>query len=417
MTQQIINTGTGPDSYTGDTIRNAFTKVNSNFAELYNNAGLTGNISGNTVTANGNITANGYFLGNGSQLTGVRFGNLYADGSSNQAIYGTVDTSSIALVPMNAGIIFNLSNPTVTLSSNVFFRQTSTNAVSITTGSGSIIFQTNTGRLGFGRNFSTNYQNSFSGSVFGNEFYANSNQPTGYQFDTPTGLTGISHAYQNDTNGNISLVRITHDTSIPAKFYDNNTTLLSGNLVVSGGNAAGTFPNAFVQTYSNVNNYSQLIYQNINNGSDATSDLVVTADTGTDSTYYLDMGVAGSGYDNTTPTNSLGTSIYPLDAYIYTQGNSGRSGGNLTIGTTSTNTSIRLLVGGGNMSNVAANITTTGVSISQALTVAGNTIIGHTYIPSTAASAGTAGQIVWDSSYVYICVANNTWKRANISTW
>jgi hypothetical protein len=417
MTQQIINTGTGPDSYTGDTVRNAFTKVNSNFAELYNDAGLTGNISGNTVTATGNITSNGYFLGNGSQLTGVRFGNLYADGTVGQSIYGTVDSNNIVLVPLQSGVIFNLSNPTVALSSNVFFRQTATNAVSITTGSASIAFQTNTGRLGFGRNFSAGYQNAFNGSLYADEFYVNANMPTGYQFNTSTGLTGISHSYQNDVNGNISLVRITHDTSIPAKFYDNNTTLLSGNLVVSSNNAAGTFPNAFVQTYSNVNSYSQLIYQNINSGSDATSDLVVTADTGTDSTYYLDMGLAGSGYDNTTPTNSLGTSIYPLDAYIYTQGNSGRSGGNLTIGTTSTNTAIRLLVGGGNMSNVAANITTTGVSISQALTVAGNTIIGHTYIPSTAASTGTAGQIVWDSNYVYVCVAANTWKRANISTW
>lgn len=38
-------------------------------------------------------------------------------------------------------------------------------------------------------------------------------------------------------------------------------------------------------------------------------------------------------------------------------------------------------------------------------------------IPTTSGSAGTAGQIVWDTNYIYVCVATNTWKRANISTW
>jgi hypothetical protein len=38
-------------------------------------------------------------------------------------------------------------------------------------------------------------------------------------------------------------------------------------------------------------------------------------------------------------------------------------------------------------------------------------------VPSTATSTGTAGTIVYDSSYVYVCVATNTWKRAALSTW
>ena len=38
-------------------------------------------------------------------------------------------------------------------------------------------------------------------------------------------------------------------------------------------------------------------------------------------------------------------------------------------------------------------------------------------VPATAASTGTAGQISYDSSYVYICTATNTWKRAAIATW
>lgn len=37
--------------------------------------------------------------------------------------------------------------------------------------------------------------------------------------------------------------------------------------------------------------------------------------------------------------------------------------------------------------------------------------------PSTASSTGTAGQIAYDSGYIYVCVATNTWKRAALSTW
>jgi hypothetical protein len=37
--------------------------------------------------------------------------------------------------------------------------------------------------------------------------------------------------------------------------------------------------------------------------------------------------------------------------------------------------------------------------------------------PASASAAGNAGDICWDSNYVYICVATNTWKRAALSSW
>jgi len=37
--------------------------------------------------------------------------------------------------------------------------------------------------------------------------------------------------------------------------------------------------------------------------------------------------------------------------------------------------------------------------------------------PATAGAAGTTGDICWDSDYIYVCVATNTWKRTAISTW
>jgi hypothetical protein len=50
--------------------------------------------------------------------------------------------------------------------------------------------------------------------------------------------------------------------------------------------------------------------------------------------------------------------------------------------------------------------------------IAGSTwsIIGSK-TPANATAAGTTGMICWDASYVYVCTATNTWKRAGIATW
>jgi hypothetical protein len=37
--------------------------------------------------------------------------------------------------------------------------------------------------------------------------------------------------------------------------------------------------------------------------------------------------------------------------------------------------------------------------------------------PSSASDTGTAGDVCWDSGYVYVCVATDTWKRAELLTW
>lgn len=37
--------------------------------------------------------------------------------------------------------------------------------------------------------------------------------------------------------------------------------------------------------------------------------------------------------------------------------------------------------------------------------------------PATATATGNAGDIAWDSNYIYVCVATNTWKRTALSSW
>lgn len=37
--------------------------------------------------------------------------------------------------------------------------------------------------------------------------------------------------------------------------------------------------------------------------------------------------------------------------------------------------------------------------------------------PASAAAAGVMGTIVWDTGFIYVCTATNTWKRVAIATW
>jgi hypothetical protein len=78
MTRQIINIGTGPDSYTGDNLRTAFIKVNDNFAQLYaGNVGANTTINvltANTVSTNGNVNAGNLIV----QYQVIASGNISA---------------------------------------------------------------------------------------------------------------------------------------------------------------------------------------------------------------------------------------------------------------------------------------------------------------------------------------------------
>jgi len=59
---------------------------------------------------------------------------------------------------------------------------------------------------------------------------------------------------------------------------------------------------------------------------------------------------------------------------------------------------------------------------SNTLTVANTAAVSNFKItasnpPANASSSGEAGTITWDSNYIYVCVATNTWKRVAIATW
>ena len=102
---------------------------------------------------------------------------------------------------------------------------------------------------------------------------------------------------------------------------------------------------AFESTGS-VNNYLSFDIRNASNGAAASSDVVVTADTGTDTTQYINLGINSSGYTGWTINGAL-------DGYLYT------SDGNLSIGTASAKY-VSFFTGGTAAANERVRITSTG---------------------------------------------------------
>jgi len=169
--------------------------------------------------------------------------------------------------------------------------------------------------------------------------------------------------------------------------------LTAGNISV--GTAGFTvLPNIVAQFTSNVNSYGQVNMQNINSGTDATTEIIATANNGTDTIFFVDMGIAGNTYDNTSPSNSLGTIIYANDAYLYAQGNtSANIGGNLAIGAATAGRSVTIFAGGINRSSNVATFANTGVTVYGNITAA-NIITTGTYGNITNANVIFANTIV-----------------------
>ena len=63
------------------------------------------------------------------------------------------------------------------------------------------------------------------------------------------------------------------------------------------GTEGTTLPNTSFQAFTTGNYYMQANQQNLSSGAEASSDWVATADNGTDTEFYMDMGMASSGYN------------------------------------------------------------------------------------------------------------------------
>lgn len=168
--------------------------------------------------------------------------------------------------------------------------------------------------------------------------------------------------------------------NIDANYIIVETTLYSGLAT----RAATPLPNLIAQFTGNSTTYVQVNAQNINEFGSA--DYVVTADVGSDTTFFIDMGMQGSQLEQGT--------LKPLDGYLIVQGNTGQIGGNLIIGTASgtPGQQLRFVSGGYEEDNVYAIFETTQSHFLN------NVIVDGTITGPTITNLETIIQNVYDAA-------------------
>lgn len=147
-------------------------------------------------------------------------------------------------------------------------------------------------------------------------------------------------------------------------------------------------PNLIAQFTGNVSSYVQVNAQNIDEHGSA--DYVITGDVGTDTSFYVDLGMHGSQL-------SEGI-IYPLDGYLYVQGNTSQLGGNLVIGTTSDTPGIqtKIVAGGYDEENVIITIDIDNTTIKNKLQVNGDLSVNTSTLTSISYTSSNTNQVIVD---------------------
>lgn len=132
-----------------------------------------------------------------------------------------------------------------------------------------------------------------------------------------------------------------------AKFtYD-----LPNNRVIIG-DVDTVLPNNALSMVTNVDSYFQTNLHNNSAGINASSDHIITADTGTDTTGFVDFGINNSNYS--VDSFTIGTG---LDGYLYTQG------GNTLVGTGAAGDTVKIFTGGTLIDNLSAEIDDDGINL------------------------------------------------------
>lgn len=345
MAKLTVNTGSSANFGDGTPLRTAFGYINSNFNELYANA----LISNNVTVGNGSVNA----TMNSTSFSGVANNSLYLGGVQPNNYINTTGNYILS-----GNLVFN-SN--VTVNTNLIISTTANlyvNTITTTTGSSAnlIIDPDGTGDVIF----------TSCTEVF---FYSNL-QST----NTTTGAIVV--------NGGIGIANsITVGNTITAAANVISNNLYANTKLQIGSQAGYNFGSlAVIEIDSSANTYIQAVIQNANAGIQASSDLVVTADSGNDSVNYVDLGINSSTYSNAT----YGISG-PLDAYLYS------SNSQLIMGTASVK-DVVIHAGGTAATNRILTVNTSAVTVNNyPFNVGTGSVNAASYTVSTSFIANATG--------------------------
>lgn len=176
-------------------------------------------------------------------------------------------------------------------------------------------------------------------------------------------VQGPSTFAGNIVAGNIQL---SGNINVPVGGTFSNTGVFFGNAGGIGALYAGTstytaLPTTVLQLSGNVDTYAQVNFQNINSGTKASTDFVLTADNGNDTDGYLDLGINSSNF-----ADPAYPGFYPNDGYLVHHTATGA--GNLVIFSHEAGSAIKLHVGEYGDSNVRVTVTNSGLRVNTTTT-------------------------------------------------
>ena len=349
---------------------NSLYAVASNFNQ--STIGGQGLSSAGIVTITNNSDSTGSSSGALQVTGGVGIGaNLYVSGVSilrgNVTIGGnlTVSGQSVSIGTSDLAI----QDPIINL-------HTFANLAPLTSNDGSDIglkfhYYDNADRAAFlGRAADTGYlewyaQGTDAGNVFSGTYYGTVKGGAGIFSNTTTSTSTTTGALQ--VGGGVGIAG----------------NVVSGGIGYFGSASSVALTNPLLVATGNQNSFVQVQLQNTNAGGSASGDVVITADTGTDSANFIDIGINSSGYND-----GAFTVQKALDGYAYV------NGGNLTIGTQSANKNIVFHTGGTLAAQARAMISDIAFTV-NATTTSTSTTTGALIVGGGAGIAGAvyAGSI------------------------
>jgi len=179
-------------------------------------------------------------------------------------------------------------------------------------------------------------------------------------------LSVVNGDLKRVTNANISLPIITAKSgsfsnivTSPNLVYNTgiqnisgNKTFLDSGIFSLSGTLPLSLPSNPLAIVGSGNTYVQFNIQNIETGTYSSADLVITANNGTDSTNFINLGINNVGYNDPLYNNATG-----LDGYLFIDG------GDLDIGTRTSGKIIEFHVGGTTAEKVISRIDASGMNM------------------------------------------------------
>jgi hypothetical protein len=354
--QIIIDIGAVANDGTGDPLRTAFGYVNNNFSNIWasgvansniqfdGNRILTANTNGNLVLAPngiGKVQSNVDIVPSANNALSLgsltrQWNTVYAQdlAVSGDTTFNNLTVNGNLTVDGDIIQIGNLVTDAKTIQlANTASTANAANGSGITVGANDNIATmlysstSNTWTMNIGANIT--------GNVTAPYFIGNGALLTGLA-DTygnanvaaylPTYGGNISAAYINVANN----VNAQNDVFAKRGTFTGDPVTGDASLYIGSPTFTNLGTDVMAQFTGNVPADAQINLQNYSDSNTASGDYIITADNGTDSTHFLDLGLTGSNWDGSQP-NSLGNALGPNDGYLYVQD------GDMVIGTSNGN--------------------------------------------------------------------------------